>query len=537
MSTACETTLKDLTTGARPASAVDLWRDGQVIEVRPPCEDLRRALRAVRYATHPDPAHGYRVRAEARPLFSEFPYDAPCLSLWAGLEAPARLILRQAGWRVRLPKNTPACLSAGQMHANPINRPLDGGLLRLVRHHDRGLVRYEATAVDPAWLIGQVALAFPALTVAVAVARVAEARELAKRLAPLVPGVEAVTGRRLPARVGRVVVATYTGLGHTPIALEHRQIVIALNAAEAVGENPRSCLEHAWRARLYGLLPRDVRLSPHDRAWVRALFGFQEVDVPRHGLEERAVVRARVQIGGGDPLPRNADLLTVKRFGLWHHQPRNRTIARLARLLADGDADGLASRFPDVARALNGGGAGRVMVLVECMEHGIALAARLPGWDLVDAEADTPELAARQRAIVTFRGLSLGAATNAEVLIRADGGTGLPPNLERALLQRAPAELAETEELPTASAGRDLPQCGTSGAVGSAEGGVPHCGTIRRDPLVLVDFDDRHHPVLRRRARHRCAAYAERGWYQAGIDPVRARVEAFVAARPKEDGA
>jgi hypothetical protein len=49
---------------------------------------------------------------------------------------------------------------------------------------------------------------------------------------------------------------------------------------------------------------------------------------------------------------------------------------------------------------------------------------------------------------------------------------------------------------------------------------------------LLVDFDDRHHPLLRRWARERREAYAERGWYDVGADPVQKRVEAFVAGRP-----
>jgi hypothetical protein len=52
-------------------------------------------------------------------------------------------------------------------------------------------------------------------------------------------------------------------------------------------------------------------------------------------------------------------------------------------------------------------------------------------------------------------------------------------------------------------------------------------------PLVLIDCDDRHHPLLRRRSRSRRAAYAERGWYLPGTDAAAARVEAFLAARPR----
>jgi hypothetical protein len=53
-------------------------------------------------------------------------------------------------------------------------------------------------------------------------------------------------------------------------------------------------------------------------------------------------------------------------------------------------------------------------------------------------------------------------------------------------------------------------------------------------PLLVADFDDRHHPQLRRRARLRRQAYAGRGWFAPGVAPVRARVEQFLASRPAE---
>jgi hypothetical protein len=83
----------------------------------------------------------------------------------------------------------------------------------------------------------------------------------------------------------------------------------------------------------------------------------------------------------------------------------------------------------------------------------------------------------------------------AGVLVRADGGVGPPP--------LAPAQLIEPDDGPAR-------------------------------PLLLLDFDDRHHPELRRRTRLRREAYAERGWLAPGVDPVRARVERFLATRPAE---
>jgi hypothetical protein len=85
--------------------------------------------------------------------------------------------------------------------------------------------------------------------------------------------------------------------------------------------------------------------------------------------------------------------------------------------------------------------------------------------------------------------------SSAGVLVRAEGGVGLPP--------LAPEQLVEPDDGPAR-------------------------------PLLLLDFDDRHHPLLRRRAALRRRAYAERGWLAPGVDPVEARVQQFLDSRPAE---
>jgi hypothetical protein len=79
--------------------------------------------------------------------------------------------------------------------------------------------------------------------------------------------------------------------------------------------------------------------------------------------------------------------------------------------------------------------------------------------------------------------------------VRVDGGVGLPP--------LAPEQLIEPDDGPSR-------------------------------PLLLLDFDDRGHPQLRRRARLRWQAYAERGWFAPGVDPVEARAQQFLDSRPAE---
>jgi hypothetical protein len=98
-------------------------------------------------------------------------------------------------------------------------------------------------------------------------------------------------------------------------------------------------------------------------------------------------------------------------------------------------------------------------------------------------------------AIATAAALGIVNLARVGTLIRASGGVGLPP---------------------------------------LAKGDLAVYGSAAVGRLVLVDFADRHHPLLRRQSRLRHQAYVERGWFGAGVDPMEARVERFLANRPKE---
>src|SRR5262249_54048271 len=155
------------------------------------------------------PSQLYRERAgEDGPALDCFAGLLPVVLRFAGGAGYAARVLRRPSTRLPEPDFPPAEGLA----------PLDRSFLRCVRQHDRALVRY-GPAVDPGRLVAQVALAWPRLTVAVAVTRVGEARRLRDRLRQYLPGLVAVTGRNRVAdsEVGRVVVATYNGLGNTGI--------------------------------------------------------------------------------------------------------------------------------------------------------------------------------------------------------------------------------------------------------------------------------------------------------------------------------
>jgi hypothetical protein len=211
----------------------------------------------------------------------------------------------------------------------------------------------------------------------------------------------------------------------------------------------------------------------------------------------------------GGPVPPVPDVVALKREGIWANPVRNRRVARLAKALAAGDGPGLAAEHPTIAAWAAGVDISRVIVLVEGIEHALALADRLPGWGLLAGpHVATAGLSARhrhilegriragdvqpRRAIATLAGLAATDVERTGVIVRADGGVGIPGALESGLAMPYPA-------------GR---------------------------PLLLVDLDDRHHPELRRRSRARRAAYLDRGWAVDGTAGPSSPLDVFLSTRP-----
>jgi hypothetical protein len=100
----------------------------------------------------------------------------------------------------------------------------------------------------------------------------------------------------------------------------------------------------------------------------------------------------------------------------------------------------------------------------------------MPDWP-IDAQAAGWLV----REIATFDGLRSRPLQDVDVVVRADGGTGLLP--------LAPSSLASPSSQPAR-------------------------------PLVVIDVLDRHDPELESARRSRECAYMEAGWRPAGCDAV-----------------
>jgi hypothetical protein len=490
---------------------VTIERRGRVILIKSvDCARFLAPLRTVRHVPTYDPTNGCRVVRMAEPLIKQAldSMDQSVLSCPAGLGAVASHLLERAGYEVMWSGDKRRSLERpNNANVEPHGR-IDEGLLSLVRTQDRGLIRYDRTGANPAWIVAQIALAYPKLKMAVLASRVADVRDLAGQLRPWLSDVSYATGRSQPAEAGRIHISTPWSLGFTPLRAGERKLVIFLDAAGALGKKPRHAIRRAVpRARLYGLLDRAQPIAPRDADGITALFGLNEIVIPRHGYRVRPVEVVSHRIGGGPaPIP-GSDMIALKRYGLWRHPVRNRRIARLAQSLVTDGLDPCQDNIGVLAERLRGVTSPRVLILVENLDHALALADHLPEWALlVGEDANATGLSHRERrrlrrdrrpvegivdrAIATLAGIDATMLSNLDVLIRADGGARLPAAL-------------------------------VSNPIDS--------NRVLR-PLLLIDFTDHHHPVLRRSWRSRREAYVAQGWSVDGMPPTSA-IERFLASR------
>src|SRR5262249_5763146 len=143
-----------------------------------------------------------------------------------------------------------------------------------------------------------------------------------------------------------------------------------------------------------------------------------------------------------------------------------------------------------------------------------------------------------QGVISTTEGMAMLDMSEIDVLIRADGGVGLPPMTSFApsqiLLRKKNQPESPSNESRHLLADFDVrlpPMTSfTQEQIILREKNLPE-RPASEPRLLLVDFDDRHHPLLRRWSRQRRAAYAERGWYAPGVDPLQERIERFLIGR------
>lgn len=485
-------------------AAVTLSRRGQLLVISPRCKAVERALRAKRWAAVVNPDGSVRVSRRYVPLFEVGPDDV--LLCWIGLAPAVMETLHQAGFDV----------SAQHLGYPTLRLPSveqrEPQLTAFIAQHDRGLIRYDRDAISIPHLIAEIIGCWPDLSVMVIGKRRVEMRRLAKtvRTQCRLPAIEYV-GDYILNQDARVIFATYGRGARGSVHPTNYDIVIVLDARESIGEWPsRFALENFDSARVYGLLPLDRALSPFEETRIREMFGFQELAMHQREHGVRPIEVCWIQ-SKGSTLRRSADgIVEVKRHGIWRNETRNRQIARVARGFLAGDENALTQMFSGRLPSFTPGEAYGVFVLVETVEHALALAPKLAGWPvftwgfvnleglndpqrtLLQERSVTHPLALPRFGITTLGGLPnprLYWGRQHDVLIRADGGHSVPSLPNHAWLR-------------------------------------PLDHALR--PLTIVDFIDHHHHELARRFVKRWRAYAANGWPPPGVTSAQLRVHEFL---------
>ena len=469
-----------------------------------------------------DSALAERVRAALRtparargaapePLFGEGEVGGEQV-LWVpvGLLPAVRLLERMgAGSRpAPRPASDPADATAGEVPDTPA---------RFIASHPQGLIRFHPDRVDPARLVLEIVRQLPDAVITVLVARKADAVGLAKFLrrhgvvafAYVGSGTPYLDDRPLEVRVA---VATLAGMAGNPTELEKQDLVLCLDAVEAAGRATREVLLNysMLSTQLFGLVPLDDPPAGADEDWVCTLFGFHMLDVLFPGLPTRRVEVTTVAAGGRRLARGAAPDLELRRYGVWHNEPRYRQVARVAHAIAARDVQELRRLGVGAAHLP---GTGRVVVLAENLEHALRLLPKLEGWALVVGPyLNTAGLGDEERGLLAER-LQIDPAS-------APGLVAIPAGLAAAA-GYAPGvrPIPGWAAVVRADAGDGLPPVPDDELAGTA------------DPLLVVDLADDHHPHLKELAAERRQAYFEAGWRVDGADPAWARAAEFVRRR------
>lgn len=477
-----------------------VFRRGQLTEIVPALPELSQHFATSVHQARINPKKGFEIVAFADPLVWEETdkFGRLYMQMLAGMEPYLLSWLKKSGIQVKLTGRRPKPLQK-PCRIDPEPRlSVDHSLVEFIQDNERGLIRYNPETVQPSWLIAQVALAWPTRQIVVIVTREHDAELLFKYLKRHDVDASLATTEHHPAQCGQVVVVTASGIKQTGIHLEKRSISIALNPTEVL--NKPECLPYL-RGRFYGLLIENLSMAPRTVDLLKALFGPSRLFIPLHGCHELPVSVLRLPFRTAIKQPpqkkcnampveeTDIDLFEFKRQHLWNNALRNRWIAGLARAISEDDVQALTTKYPSVAKDLSRRVGQRVGILVENVDHAAQLLNRLTGWTIIahpdvvthhlnqvtqDAIRKGRSGAARINGDTIVTSLGLQSAGTFDVLIRADAGPGLPPIPPDALVAKDGTEY----------------------------------------DLVVIDIEERHHPILMRRSNWRIAAYRERGWLE-----------------------
>lgn len=462
------------------------------------------------------------VEPDAKQSLERFGDSIPCLALPRGLQLPIHLLAGSMKMKVRFPvrelSGAPQMVRVKQALAQLMSRPseatdsnfhrlaVDSDFLEFIKRNERGIVRFSQRAVDPAWLIAETAIAFPSERIAAVTHSKKSLTRLRQRLAAFwpasLPYCEIKEEHSESAL--RLQVGTFSQL-----SLRHRRffdIIIIVDALASIAKSWQFLFDRREARRVIGLISNDASSSQAEVDLLVRRFGLASLRIHFHGIAERFVDVNWSKFQHRSQLADDASFLDVKRTEIWHGRRRNQHVAKLARSLAIGDPETL----KEVGRSQHSPIPPRVAILVENAEHAVTLLAELKRWKilgvfdelkrnapkslrslLTDESCVWPTLVAnpdQRRWAKLFEPPRDVPISGAGFIIPYDQSTGVV--------------LSDIDILIRADGGRGLPETFVTFVIGE-----PNGSTMSR-PMTLIDIDDVAHPKLRRATQLRRRGYS-----------------------------
>lgn len=438
-----------------------------------PPRELRRLLQVGRHAVRtPRDGRGTVLVEEPEKLYVSHSDNSITLprGAWRLVEHAAgkagHMLIVTGSTEVRLPWQADDTSEHGERRPTPTN------VAEYVASQSYGLLTYRDDQ-SPIDAIAQLAKTYPVKTIGVVPANEDEADRIRlalkhHQIKTCNPTSDAIHG----------VLVGVASRFRDPSWLD---IAVAVDAGKQLGRRQDAVYRHGFRACQLAMVDERVRLNAAQRQKLLLHYGFEWQRALPGGKLARSIVVESFKVHCSPPVDCQALGAEFERAVVWRNTARNRQVAKCA----------------------NRNSMRRAIVLVASVEHAAELAWQLQSWRILLGEPpNTSSLLPkqvhnlRQRAvqqhtgpvIVMPAGLALVNWQAVDVLLRADAGVEL-------------VELPEAAFYPT----------------------------DRRLPLTVIDIDDSAmSPVLRQRCKQRWAAYRKAEWYCTGVDPVVARMDAFI---------
>ena len=441
---------------------------------------------------------GFRSRRVSTPLLEN---GSPQLGL-------AELLAYRCLQEGITPQLSPMGLSLGQ-RCLPTGLPIstsDEHVIDFLHHQPHGIITY-GRKVDPAILGAQIVHAFPQTRIAFLTASKKRGRQFCDELARILgKPVKFADGNTVSdERDRRVVVTTYFGSTQVYPELEHRQVVIALNAEEAASERGQFVLSRCLIAKLFAFHRLGHQIPQRARGQLVRTVGLHSLVVPKHGRRVRPVVLIERKLRGVSPAAwrrhhRYRLSESIYKALITKNHVRTREIAHFARQITTRPQEWGIS----IPTTVSFGPSLRTVLVGANPDHAAHFAEQLPSWELY---LTGPNASLRPAA-------TAASQRNTSVL-----------SLTAAGMITTPFGLAAIENKWI-----DI----LIWAVGDEYG--PHLSPYRlaqpltgERPLYLVDFFDDYHRMTRQRSRKRARNYVRNEWFPAGVDPHNHRMKAFLA--------